>query len=233
MMQITIARQIQLLETVGKGRFGDVKRGIWRGDYVAVKIFHSREESSWFREAEIYHTTMLRHENILGFIAADNIGLFFLCNVCACFFTITAAVCVILGLCISDNGTWTQLLLVTDFHENGSLFDFLNRVTLTKPAMLKICHSIVRGLTHLHMEIQGSKGELYSYIGSNLRIIYYYKVQAQLVIDYPETYTYYMFVPILPTGKPAIAHRDLKSKNILVKSDGVTCCIADMGKSHF
>ena len=30
-------------------------------------------------------------------------------------------------------------------------------------------------------------------------------------------------------GKPAIAHRDLKSKNILVKKDGVTCCIADMG----
>ena len=29
-------------------------------------------------------------------------------------------------------------------------------------------------------------------------------------------------------GKPAIAHRDVTSKNILVKSDG-HCCIADMG----
>lgn len=29
-------------------------------------------------------------------------------------------------------------------------------------------------------------------------------------------------------GKPAIAHRDLKSKNILVKKNG-TCCIADLG----
>lgn len=29
-------------------------------------------------------------------------------------------------------------------------------------------------------------------------------------------------------GKPAIAHRDLKSKNILVKSD-LTCVIADLG----
>ena len=30
-------------------------------------------------------------------------------------------------------------------------------------------------------------------------------------------------------GKPAIAHRDLKSKNILVKNNG-QCCIADLGK---
>ncbi|KAH9498584.1 Bone morphogenetic protein receptor type-1B [Bulinus truncatus] len=29
-------------------------------------------------------------------------------------------------------------------------------------------------------------------------------------------------------GKPAIAHRDLKSKNILVRSNG-TCCVADLG----
>lgn len=41
---------------------------------MAVKIFSSREERSWFREAEIYQTVMLRHENILGFIAADNKG---------------------------------------------------------------------------------------------------------------------------------------------------------------
>ena len=43
---------------------------------MAVKIFTSREERSWFREAEIYQTVMLRHENILGFIAADNKGKF-------------------------------------------------------------------------------------------------------------------------------------------------------------
>ena len=48
--------------------------GKWKGECVAVKIFSSREERSWFREAEIYQTVMLRHENILGFIAADNKG---------------------------------------------------------------------------------------------------------------------------------------------------------------
>ncbi len=74
LVQRSIARQIQLIETIGKGRFGEVWRGRWRGENVAVKIFSSREERSWFREAEIYQTVMLRHDNILGFIAADNKG---------------------------------------------------------------------------------------------------------------------------------------------------------------
>lgn len=75
LVQRSIARQIQLVETIGKGRFGEVWRGRWRGENVAVKIFSSREERSWFREAEIYQTVMLRHDNILGFIAADNKGI--------------------------------------------------------------------------------------------------------------------------------------------------------------
>lgn len=74
LVQRTIARTIVLQETIGKGRFGEVWRGKWRGEDVAVKIFSSRDERSWFREAEIYQTVMLRHENILGFIAADNKG---------------------------------------------------------------------------------------------------------------------------------------------------------------
>ncbi|KAA0719169.1 TGF-beta receptor type-1 [Triplophysa tibetana] len=158
LVQRTIARTIILQESIGKGRFGEVWRGRWRGEEVAVKIFSSREERSWFREAEIYQTVMLRHENILGFIAADN----------------------------KDNGTWTQLWLVSDYHEHGSLFDYLNRYTVTVEGMIKLSLSIASGLAHLHMEIVGTQ------------------------------------------GKPAIAHRDLKSKNILVKKNG-TSCIADLG----
>lgn len=75
LVQRTIARTIVLQEIVGKGRFGEVWRGKWCGEDVAVKIFSSRDERSWFREAEIYQTIMLRHENILGFIAADNKGI--------------------------------------------------------------------------------------------------------------------------------------------------------------
>jgi serine/threonine protein kinase len=49
-----------------------------------------------------------------------------------------------------------------------------------------MARSIATGLTHLHLEIEGTQ------------------------------------------GKPAIAHRDLKSRNILVKKD-LTCLIADLG----
>ncbi|XP_050825305.1 activin receptor type-1C isoform X1 [Gopherus flavomarginatus] len=158
LVQRTIARTIVLQEIVGKGRFGEVWRGKWCGEDVAVKIFSSRDERSWFREAEIYQTIMLRHENILGFIAADN----------------------------KDNGTWTQLWLVSEYHEQGSLFDYLNRNAVTIDSLIKLALSIASGLAHLHMEIVGTQ------------------------------------------GKPAIAHRDLKSKNILVKKNE-TCAIADLG----
>lgn len=40
---------------------------------MAVKIFSSRDEKSWFRETEIYNTVLLRHENILGESVALNV----------------------------------------------------------------------------------------------------------------------------------------------------------------
>ena len=45
---------------------------------MAVKVFYTNEEASWERETEIYQTTLLRHENILGFIAADIRGKYFI-----------------------------------------------------------------------------------------------------------------------------------------------------------
>ena len=100
----------------------------------------------------IIHFLYITHIfHLLGFIAADN----------------------------KDNGTWTQLWLVTDYHKNGSLCDYLTNVSeLNIDSMLDMAISIASGLAHLHMEVHGTR------------------------------------------GKPAIAHRDLKSRNILVKNDG-------------
>ncbi|XP_077398842.1 bone morphogenetic protein receptor, type IBb isoform X2 [Vanacampus margaritifer] len=158
LVQRTIAKQIQMVKQIGKGRYGEVWMGKWRGERVAVKVFFTTEEASWFRETEIYQTFLMRHDNILGFIAAD----------------------------IKGTGSWTQLYLITDYHENGSLYDYLKCNTLDARAVLKLAYSSASGLCHLHTEIYGTQ------------------------------------------GKPAIAHRDLKSKNVLVKRNG-TCCIADLG----
>lgn len=76
--------------------------------------------------------------------------------------------------------------MVTDYHEKGSLFDFLTSRTVDNMTMLNMALSIATGLAHLHMDIVGTR------------------------------------------GKPAIAHRDLKTKNILVKAN-LTCAIGDLG----
>lgn len=158
LVQRTISRQIQMIRPVGKGRYGEVWLAKWRDQKVAVKVFFTTEEQSWFRETEIYQTVLMRHDNILGFIAAD----------------------------IKGTGSWTQMLLITDYHEYGSLYDYLQNHVLDPNSLLIMAISIVSGLSHLHTEIYGTQ------------------------------------------GKPAIAHRDIKSKNILVKRNG-ECAIADFG----
>lgn len=158
LVQRTIAKQIQMQHSVGKGRYGEVWLARWRDEKVAVKVFNTTEEASWFRETEIYQTVLMRHDNILGFIAAD----------------------------IRGNGSWTQMLLITDFHEFGSLHDYLQHSVLTTDMLRTMSLTLTAGVAHLHTEIFGTP------------------------------------------GKPAIAHRDIKSKNILVKRNG-ECAIADFG----
>ncbi|CAG9793104.1 unnamed protein product [Diatraea saccharalis] len=158
MVQRTLAKQVTLIDCVGKGRYGEVWRGSWYADSVAVKIFFSRDEASWRRETEIYSTVLLRHDNILAYVGSD----------------------------CTSRGSCTQLWLITHFHPLGSLYEHLSRSALTRHQMMALCLSAANGLLHLHTEIHGTQ------------------------------------------GKPGIAHRDIKTKNILVKVNG-ECCIADLG----
>jgi len=158
LIQRTIARQINFQNCVGKGRSGEVWKGRWRGEEVAVKVFAPSEESSWYREAEFYQTILLRHDHVLGFIAAD----------------------------IRSIGSEAKLLLITEYHKYGSLFDFLQNFTYDYRILLRLSYTTASGLSYLHREIYGTK------------------------------------------GKPPLAHRDIKSRNILVKSN-FTCAIGDLG----
>ena len=156
--QLTICRQITLTDHIGTGRYGDVWCGKWMGEKVAVKIFASKDEESWDHEVNIYQTPLFRHSSVLGFIASDR----------------------------RDTGTWTQLWLVTDYCEFGSLYDFLSHNAVDVEMTLKLAETAAAGLSHLHMSILGMK------------------------------------------GKPAMAHRDIKSRNYLVRRD-CSCVLGDFG----
>ena len=58
--------------------------------------------------------------------------------------------------CVADSGTRTELWLVTEYHEMGSLFDYLNRATIDRVQMVRMALSIACGLVHLHTEINGA-----------------------------------------------------------------------------
>jgi len=158
LVQRTIGRQISLKQRIGKGRYGEVYLAEWKGTYVAVKSINSSEEASWWREQAIYKLALMKHPNILESIAWD----------------------------IRSKDNMTQMIIVTDYHARGSLYDYLQSHSLSEEQGLRLVLSVVSGLCHLHLEVEGKP------------------------------------------YKPGIAHRDLKSKNILVKNNG-EACIADFG----
>ncbi|ESO90171.1 hypothetical protein LOTGIDRAFT_123928 [Lottia gigantea] len=154
-------RPLQLIELRARGRFGAVWKAQLLSEFVAVKIFPLQDKLSWVSEHDIYVLPQMKHENILKYIAVEKRG----------------------------ESLNTELWLITEFHERGSLSDYLKSHTITWNELCKIAESMARGLAYLHDEIPESKDRL---------------------------------------AKPAIAHRDFKSKNVLLKSD-LTACIGDFG----
>ncbi len=61
--------QVQMQQKVGQGRYGEVWLARWRGERVAVKVFYTTEEASWFRETEIYQVC----PHLFNFILESNV----------------------------------------------------------------------------------------------------------------------------------------------------------------
>lgn len=141
---------------IGKGRFGKVWLGGSNGEKVAVKLFNTWDKATWSREVEIYQSGLTRRHH-------GNILVL-----------------------VTSGVVKNQPYLVSEYHERGSLYDYLQTAVLDHKSLLVICISISKGLLYLHTGFAG----LWS--------------------------------------KPAMAHRNIKSKNILVKKNG-QCAIADFG----
>ena len=156
--QRTAAQDVDLIQVIGEGKYGKLWRGMWHGDDVVAKLYLPCEEKFFKNEVDV-NNKIGNHENILRV------------QHCHTAFTWNKA---------------TYRCIVMEFHENGSLYDFLSCRTVNTQEMCSLALSAARGLNHLHGEIYGRK-EKYS-----------------------------------------IAHCDLKSKNIMVKSN-LTCTIGGLG----
>ncbi|KAJ6222468.1 hypothetical protein RDWZM_001013 [Blomia tropicalis] len=158
----TLAMDVHLEKVIGSGRYGEVWLGNYKGEKVSVKIFLSHQENSFFRELEIYSSFLTINNNILRFIGAD----------------------------ITSKNHTTELILVTEYIEYGSMYDYLENNPLTNiRQMLSLMNSLANGICYLHEEINS------------------------------------VICPKVP-----ISHRDIKSKNVLMRSN-FTCCISDFGLS--
>uniref|UniRef100_A0A672M071 Serine/threonine-protein kinase receptor n=1 Tax=Sinocyclocheilus grahami TaxID=75366 RepID=A0A672M071_SINGR len=154
-------KPLQLLEVKARGRFGCVWKAQMMNEYVAVKIFPIQDKQSWQNERDMFSTPGMKHENLLHFIAAEKRG----------------------------SNLETEFWLITEFHERGSLTDYLKGSVLSWSDLCHIAETMACGLAYLHEDVPRSKGE---------------------------------------GPKPAIAHRDFKSKNVMLRSD-LSAVLGDLG----
>ncbi|XP_035474692.1 activin receptor type-2B [Scophthalmus maximus] len=154
-------KPLQLLEVKARGRFGCVWKGQMMNEHVAVKIFPAQNKESWQNETDVFTTPGMKHENLLRFIAAERRG----------------------------SHLEAELWLITEFHERGSLSDFLKGNVVSWTELCHVAETMACGLAYLHEDVPRHRGE---------------------------------------GPKPAIAHRDFKSKNIMLRSD-LTAIIGDFG----
>ncbi len=160
--QIPPNTTVEISCPIGKGKYGNVYKGKMGDTYIALKIFPLQGKQSWIAEKEIYNIPQMdNHDNVLKFLGVDQ----------------------------KYDNLEAEFWLATEYHNKGSLHDFLKANTVGWDEMCKIAFSIGAGLTFLHEELpENGRSGL----------------------------------------KPSIAHRDFKSKNVLIKSD-MTACIADFG----
>ncbi|GAM19521.1 hypothetical protein SAMD00019534_026960 [Acytostelium subglobosum LB1] len=118
--------EIKLGERIGKGNFGEVFKGQWRGAVVAIKKLpaHNITESvmrEFHREIDLMKN--LRHPNVIQFLGSCTIPP----NICIC----------------------------TEYMQRGSLYTILHDPTMVLPWSLikKICLDAIKGIIYLHSSI--------------------------------------------------------------------------------
>jgi len=115
--------EVQLGTFLGRGGFGEVYKGMWRGTEVAVKkLLHQKMTTKQVREfrREVQTMSKLRHPNVVLFMGA--------------------------------NTRPPNLCILTEFLLHGNLYDVLHdkRVKIDWKLMIRMATDAARGMNYLH-----------------------------------------------------------------------------------
>ena len=115
---------IELHQRIGHGKYGTVYKGKMGDKSVAVKIFQLAGKGSYMTERDIFDLPLMNnHENILKCLGVDE---------------------------RNNNSFEAEYWLVTEYHEKGSLHDFLKANVLSWEQLCTIALNIASGLAFLH-----------------------------------------------------------------------------------
>ena len=85
---------------------------------MAVKVFALQDRSSWQIEKDVYSLPQMKHNNILTYLGAERRG----------------------------EGFNSDLWIITEYHPNGSLWDYLKSHTINLKQLLTIIQGISKGM---------------------------------------------------------------------------------------
>lgn len=116
-------RQLTIGEKVGSGSFGDLYKGTYFSQEVAIKFLKpERVNKEMLKEfsQEVYIMRKVRHKNVVQFMGACTLP--------------------------------PNLCIVTEFMSRGSVYDFLHkqRDVFKLPSLLKVAIDISKGMNYLH-----------------------------------------------------------------------------------
>ncbi|KAK7480963.1 hypothetical protein BaRGS_00027778, partial [Batillaria attramentaria] len=118
---------LKLCHIVSKGRYAEVWKGKLEEQDIAVKIYSPHYREYYNNERSLYRLPFMEHEALVRFLGADER--------------------------ITQDGT-PQLMIVMSYAPHGSLSSYLKNNLLDWATMVRMAHSVARGLSHLHTDIQ-------------------------------------------------------------------------------
>ncbi|KAK4741490.1 hypothetical protein SAY87_025078 [Trapa incisa] len=115
-------KQLKTIEKVASGSFGDLYRGTYCSQEVAIKILKGIVSAEMLKDfaQEIYIMRKIRHKNVVQFI----------------------------GACTQP----PKLCIVTEFMSRGSIYDYLHKQkgVFKLPNLLKVAIDVSKGMNYLH-----------------------------------------------------------------------------------